>query len=284
MPVGCRAAQRGESCSAAIPTLGPAAVMLARHSDHPTPTLHAPDTPCTQRRTSRLESSAVPGSPPGNGVSATDGSRDGGGFQSIANDTPGRFAAMTTKPPSPRAAQIRPCASRSASTLLPTPTPPVVLKAGSTVTTRMIDVSGVPVDRTTTGCPRTVTTWARSNVPSAGASTVSVTGQRDARAVIRVPRSTGPMPSESTTTDAVAASHRSAFRAARAAALAAVPAPVFGSRLPGESGWQPPTTNESRHTAIRRRVIIRLSPSTRSPRAPRARGHSRRSRCVPACS
>ena len=236
MPVGCPAARRDESRSGTVPTLGRASVMLARHSDHPTPTRHAPDTPCTQRRTIRVASSAVPGSPPGNGVSAADGSREGGGLQSIAKDTPGSSAAMTTKPPSPRAAQIRPCASRSACTLLPTPTPPVVLKAGSTVITRMIDVSGVPVDRTTIGCPRTVTMWARSRVPSAGARTVSVTGHRDASCAIRVPRSTGPMPSESTTTDVVAASHRSAFRAVRAAALAAVPPPPFASCLPGASG------------------------------------------------
>jgi len=258
--------------------------MLERHSDHPTPTRHAPDTPCTQSRTSRLASSAVPGSPPGNGVSATDGSRDGGGLQSIANDTPGSSAAMTTKPPSPRAAQILPCASRSACTLLPTPTPPVVLKVGSTVMTRMIDVSGVPVDRTTTGRPRTVTTCARSAVPSAGARTVSATGQRDARSLIRVPRSTGPIPSESTTADVAVASHRSALRVARAAAPAVDPLPAFGSRLPGESAWQPATANHRTPPAIRQLTLIPPSPSTRSRRAPRARGRSRRSRCVPACS
>ena len=258
--------------------------MLHRHSDQPTPTRHAPDTPCTQRRTIRVASSAVPGSPPGNGVSATDGSRDGSGFQSIANDTPGSSAAMTTKPPSPRAAQIRPCASRSASTLLPTPTPPVVLKAGFTVITRMIDVSGVPVDRTTTGCPRTVTTCARSGVPSVGARAVSVTGQRDASSPIRVPRSTGPIPSESTTTDTFAPSHRSALRAARAAALPAIAPPAFEARLPGASGWQPATTNDSRQKAIRQLAVIRPSPSTRSRLVRQALAHSRRSRCVPACS
>src|SRR5678815_580498 len=80
MPVGCPAARRDDSRSVGIPTLGRTSVMLHRHSDQPTPTRHAPDTPCTQRRTIRVASSAVPGSPPGNGVSATDGSRDGSGF------------------------------------------------------------------------------------------------------------------------------------------------------------------------------------------------------------
>ena len=228
----------------------------------------------------RDASSEVPGSPPGNGVSAADGSRDGGGLQSIAKETPGRSEAMTTKPLSPRAAQIRPWARRSAWTLLPTPTPPDVLKAGSLVITRMMDVSGVPVVSTTSVWFRKTTELARSGEPSANTIVVSVTGHRDMRSATLAPRITGPIPMESTISDASGSSHRDDPRAA----LAAEEAAALVSRRPGSSPPHPAAAAATRARVTERRFVTPRLPNTRSRPVRQAPGHSRQGRSERACS
>jgi len=174
---------------------------------------------------------------------------------------------------------MRPCAARSDSTLLPTPIPPDVRNARSAVITRMTDVSGVPVESIATRCPRTLATCARSGAPSLTTIAVSATAHRDASSPMRAPRITGPMPIESMTSDASAASQRIARREARAAVAALAAAPP--SR-PGLSGAQAAIAIATA-TAIRA-VVNRRSPSTRSRRAPRARGRSPRTHCARACS